>query len=144
MNNKEERILIWRNFKQDLKELTPENQLKAVAKWWADAPLINSSINIDFPNEWPTPWELIYEGTFCQCSIAYLMQQTLLMVGWTEDIELMFVDNSHDQLLVLVTGDKVLNYEVGEVFDLDTLLGECSIHYRYKYNTETKQNEWID
>lgn len=144
MSNKEERILIWRNFKQDLKELTPENKLKAVAKWWADAPLINSSINIDFPSEWPTPWELIYEGTFCQCSIAYLMQQTLLMVDWPEDIELMFVDNTHDQLLVLVTGDKVLNYVVGEVFDLDTLLGECSIHYRYKYNSETRQNEWID
>jgi len=130
------RILEWRKFRLSLKDKTEIEQLEAVAKFWSNAPLQTYSIDYDNPSSWPTPWELIHEGGLCRTAIAYLMEQTLLMAGWSaERVQLNFIKDNElqDQMMVVMIDDKwVLNFSIGQVFNFDNHRDTSAVLLKYK------------
>lgn len=136
-----QRILSWREFRSSIKDLPENEQLEKIAVFWAKAPLIKYSIDWDKPATWPTAWELIHEGNFDSTAIAYLMEQTLITLGWDPDrLLLSYIrlrDNS-DQMMVLVVDNLyVLNFSWGEVFDIDKLRPQCVSMVKYKWIENT-------
>jgi|ERR1700691_1045997 len=120
-----QRLISWRNFRKSVFELSEYDQLSSVAKYWADVPLVMFSINWDRPNEWPSPWELIHEGNFDNTAIVYLMEQTLLLLGWGRNrLELKFINDkkNNDQFMILIIDNKyVLNYSINKVIELQKI-----------------------
>lgn len=135
-----ERMNKWREFRAELSTLSAEDQLQAVAKWFAQCPTSNYSIDWDNPTSWPTPWELIHEGTPCLSGVAYLMERTLVMTGWDPNrVILAYVNDSLNEdtrMLVVVDGSHVLNYNLADVEDFDTLKANVVILVRYKSSDE--------
>lgn len=119
-----ERLSKWRDFRNSTASLSEQQQLESVARFFAQCPTSNYSIDWDNPASWPTPWELLHEGHPCLSGVAYLMERTLVMMGWNANrINLVYVnDSAQEDTRMLVTVDRqhVLNYNVGEVdvFDL--------------------------
>lgn len=137
-----QRILSWRDFRASIQNLPEVEQLEKTAIFWAKAPLITYSIDWDKASDWPTPWELIHEGNFDNTSIAYLMEQTLIALGWDSSrLELSYIrlkDNS-DQMMILLVDDKyVLNYSWGEVFDIDRIRQYCVTMIKYKWSNNSR------
>ena len=61
---------------------------------------------------WPDPWELLSENTYCEVARALGMCYTLYLIG-VNDIELVLArnDTAEDVVLVLVDNAKyILNY----------------------------------
>ena len=63
-------------------------------------------------DNWPDPWELLSENTYCEVARALGMCYTLMLIG-VKDIELVLATNetAEDVVLVLVDNAKyIMNY----------------------------------
>lgn len=118
----EERLKYWRDFRKELEHLDDLECLQAVVDWWKMAPLSTRSIDPYYSDEWPDPWQLLYEGDFDENSIALGMAYTLHLMEWPCHIKLVQDINQSFLGLVVIVDDKhVLNYNYGSVDDHSVL-----------------------
>ncbi len=88
------------------------DQIIEIDKFWQRVPTQNHYLHPDFIKEWPDPWQLLSDNTYCYYARALGMIYTLLLLG-NNSIELVQAkdDNSNEVVLVLVDNAKyVLNY----------------------------------
>lgn len=120
-----ERLAAWRDFRAAIQGLDEREQLDRLAAWASQIPTVVYALDFDNPQSWPTPWELIHENNFCSTAVAYLMEQTLLLLGWDSSrLQLVYMKNQEDQTqtMVLVVDETwALNYSIGETFNFDTI-----------------------
>ena len=108
----ENRLRSWSRLRDELLKSTLEKICIDVDKFWQRVPTQNHYLHPDFIKDWPDPWQLLFDNTFCNYSRALGMIYTLLLLG-TKNIELVEAkdDNSNEVVLVLVDNAKyVLNY----------------------------------
>ncbi len=134
-----ERVRHWREFRLSFSESeTDMEQLVKTMKYWQQFPILNHFLDVDFPNNWPTSWELIMGGDFCPACLSYLIEQTLLMSDprWVKDrVQLIFVhDQSNSTMLMIVVIDNkyVINYIHDTVIDFDFVAENCIILHKYQ------------
>lgn len=111
-NDYESRLQSWYNLKQQAKQLELRDKCIEIDDWWQKAPLVNRHLHTMDIENWPNPWELLVENTYCEVARALGMCYTLHMTN-VFDIELVeAVDNmGNDVVLVLVDSAKyILNY----------------------------------
>ena len=108
----ENRLRNWADLRNKIKDQPIKTQCIEVDKFWQQVPLQNHYLHIDYIRDWPDPWTLINDNTFCPYARALGMIYTLLLVG-NNSIELVEAkdDNSNEVVLVLVDNAKyLLNY----------------------------------
>jgi len=111
------RLRAWSNLRQSLVNLEKARQYIETDYFWQSVPLTNHYLHTDFISEWPNPWQLIHDNTFCYYARALGMIYTLLLLG-NKNIDLVDAkdDNNNEVVLVLVEDAKyVLNYWPGTV-----------------------------
>jgi len=112
----DERLRLWKKLREDLKELTLENQLSETAKFCASIPFGSRTLDYYSPSDWPTPWEILFYGSFCTSSISLLMYYTFILTPVDAIVELHLVeDDDGIYLLPVINNQFVLNYELGKV-----------------------------
>ena len=106
------RLQSWYNLRNQIKHYDLSQQCVEIDKWWQCAPLINHYLHpSDLPN-WPGPWELLVENTYCTLARGLGMCYTLLLMNIT-DVEYVLAKDidDNDTPLVLVDNAKyLLNY----------------------------------
>ncbi len=108
----EARLQDWFQLRKSVTSLPIEQQCITIDKWWQDAPLVNHHLHPHDIDNWPDPWELLSENTYCEVARALGMCYTLYLIG-VNDIELVLAknDTAEDVVLVLVDNAKyILNY----------------------------------
>ena len=113
----ESRLRAWFDLRKNLVDLSPDSRYIEVDRFWQRCPTINHYLHTDFISEWPNPWQLIHDNTFCYYARALGMIYTLLLLG-NKNIDLVDAkdDNNNEVVLVLVEDAKyVLNYWPGTV-----------------------------
>jgi len=112
----EERIQKWRELREHIKNLSEEEQLNSIAKFFARVPIGARCIDFYTPESWPTPWELLYHKLFCPSSISLLIYHTLCIILGEDRVSIVLVDTGNDRcLLPLVDKQRVFNFELGKV-----------------------------
>ena len=125
----EERLRLWKNLRSDLVNLPLDQKLVAIAKFCESIPFGARTLDYYSAENWPTPWEILYYGSFCISSISLLMYYTLVVAdsNSTDNIELWLVkDNAGDYLLPVINDQFILNYELGTVSN-HSEISECFI-----------------
>ena len=108
----EARLQDWFQLRTSVTSLPIEQQCITIDKWWQDAPLVTHHLHPQDIDNWPDPWELLSENTYCEVARALGMCYTLCLIGIT-DIELVLArnDTAEDVVLVLVDNAKyIMNY----------------------------------
>lgn len=138
----QDRLDTWREFRNELEELSEAEQLERVVDWFGEAPISTFVLDFDHPETWPGPWEVMNEGNFCSTAVAYMMQQSLSLVGWDASrFEFLYVRNSklEDQMMVLLVDDThALNYHYKQVFDFAQERDDCQIMVSYRLGADGK------
>jgi hypothetical protein len=128
----EERLRLWKQLREEIKELKVEEQLKAVAKFCSSIPFGSRSLDYYSPWDWPTPWEILFHGSFCTSSISLLMCYTLVMASEDIDIELYLVEDDRGiYLLPVISNQYVLNYELGSVNNYPEVEPDIKVLQKY-------------
>ena len=108
----ETRLRSWVDLRNKILRLPSFEQNIEIDKFWQRVPIQNHYLHTDFIKDWPTPWQLLSDNTYCYYARALGMIYTLLLLG-NNSIELVEAkdDNSNEVVLVLVDNAKyVLNY----------------------------------
>jgi hypothetical protein len=110
--NYETRLKNWYDLRQQLQNTEDATKCVEIDKWWQSAPIVTHHLHPQDIDNWPDPWELLSENTYCEVARALGMCYTLLLIGIT-DIELVLArnDTAEDVVLVLVNNAKyIMNY----------------------------------
>lgn len=124
----ETRLKEWFELRNNLRHSLLDTKCIEIDKWWQYAPLVNHYLHpIDLPN-WPTPWELLSENTYCTIARGLGMCYTLLLLD-IEEIEFKLGTNTmgEDVAIVLVdNANYTMNYWPNSV--ISTNLTEFKFH----------------
>jgi len=99
----------------DLKENLSNQNLKTICvevdKFWQQCPLVNYYLHPDFIQDWPDPWQLLNDNSYCSYARALGMIYTLWFLN-IKTIELVEASDSDNNQVVLVLVDEkyILNY----------------------------------
>lgn len=128
-----ERLRLWKSLRKELEIADLNNQLDRLSKFIGTIPFGSRSIDYYDPSSWPTPWEIIFHGSFCPSSISLLAFYTLaLTLRHDIKIELLLIDDSSNVYLVPVIEDQfVLNYETNLVSNYSEFIKEITILKKY-------------
>jgi hypothetical protein len=113
-DRKVERILRWRDFRNELSDWPDD--IHAVAKIWSLAPRAGNYLAYDDITKWPDAWNLIHEGIFCDISVALGLFYTLYYSNYPHKnkmrIEHYHMPSKHQtlNLVSLEDGKYMLNY----------------------------------
>ncbi len=128
----EERLRLWKSLRDDIKDLPVDKQLEKTAKFCSTIPFGSRSMDYYSPTEWPTPWEILFHGTFCTSSISLLIFYTLTLIPTSANVELILVEDDEDVYLLPIIDDQfVLNYELGQVNRYSEIQDNFKILQRY-------------
>lgn len=117
----ESRLVQWYDLRNRLKDQDLRTQCCQIDDFWQHAPLVNHYLHpIDLPN-WPNPWELLVENTYCTIARGLGMCYTLLLLGVDEiEYKLGTNDIGEDVAIVLVdNANYTLNYWPDSVISTD-------------------------
>lgn len=134
----ESKILKWREFRNSL--LNWPSDLSRVADAWKQAPLTNHYLCSNNLEIWPTAWELITNGKYCDLGIALGMFYTLYYSSYPNKNNLVLqgfrLKKSHTEynLLLCEDGKYVLNYSVGDVVNIQSVPAEAELTYTITVN----------
>jgi len=130
-----ERISTWKEFREKIKDLPLDEKLSEVAIFWSTLPLGARSLDFYTPNSWPTPWEILYHGMFCENTASIMMYYTLLLTVPEDEVKIniWLIDNGGDMFLVPVIDQQyVLNYIPREVAELADYKDDLLIRDKFK------------
>ena len=117
------RLSQWREFRKGLDTDNTQEVCNIVIDWWKMAPISKMSIDPVDSSTWPTPWEMLHSGDFCENSLALGMSYTIYYAKETIPNELLYVTdrkNSTQKLCAWIDNKYLLNYEHGGISTLPT------------------------
>ena len=110
-----DRLNIWKEMRKSLIDMPENEQLLKVVQFWSQSPLKTIAYNVDEPNTWPTPWEMITANDWCRNTVAIGMDFTLRLSGWNaERLRLSLIidrETSVMGMIVIVDEAFMLNYD---------------------------------
>lgn len=118
--DKQGKLLAWREWRTQLPSMEIEAAVEAAAIWWKFVPLVNKTFDPWRVETWPTPWELIGNGSFCPSAQGLGIFYSLVLSNIDCVLALAVIDEL-PRLLVLIPDNKLLNYHGGEVVDMQLL-----------------------
>lgn len=110
--NYEARLSDWYDLRVHLEDSDTLTKSIEIDKWWQKAPLVNHHLHLLDSENWPDPWELLVENTYCEVARAVGICYTLLLLD-ISDVEIAEATDKmgNDVVLVLVDNAKyILNY----------------------------------
>lgn len=114
-----ERLRLWYNFRKLLNSKTLEQAVVDVQHLWSYAPYVKYYLTTDQLENWPNPWELMYENIYCDLAKALGIVYTLYLSDHRPQLEIrIYCDNAtkeHYNLVFVDKGKYVLNYSHDEV-----------------------------
>ena len=119
-----DRLDHWKQFRHRLASLPLEEALAECSAFWQKAPFTPYYLDYLTVDQWPTPWELVYENYYCDLAIALGIVYTLHLSGHlsVEDIGLRVYQDSetkHQYNLAWINqGKYILNMIDGEVLNI--------------------------
>jgi hypothetical protein len=111
-SNYDTRLRSWYELRKNLEHSDLQTKCITIDKWWQNAPLITHHLHPFEIENWPDPWELLVENTYCTVARGLGMCYTLLLMD-VHNIEFVLAtDNQgNDVVLVMVDHAKyVMNY----------------------------------
>jgi hypothetical protein len=110
-----ERLSVWRNFRQNFDGHSENDVVIA----FADIPVESRYIDYYTPDSWPSTFEIVQNGMFCQSGITLVMAATLHYLGFinSAQLHLPVISNyiTGAEGLVLQNGGKFYNFVPGQI-----------------------------
>jgi len=84
----EDRLRSWREFRTTLESLPLEQALAQTAEFWARAPFVPYNLDTDSMSNWPDPWTLVYENSYCDVAKCLGIVYTMSLTGHKKNLAL--------------------------------------------------------
>jgi hypothetical protein len=113
-----ERLHIWRELRQK-----QHNSLEDLLLDFSNIKLESRYLDYYTPKSWPTPFEIVSEGYFCQSGVTLILTATLIYKNFLSEHEILLpvISNnvSGNTGLVVLNNNQVYNFNQGEICSWD-------------------------
>jgi hypothetical protein len=116
----DDRLLEWRELREQSKQLDLDQVLVSVDSWWQRAPISNHYLHMDEVEKWPLPWDLLADDIYCDLAKCLGICYTLMLIKH-KDIESIRILQLEDFYVVEVNFNYILNYIPNEIVNTNTL-----------------------
>ena len=117
-----ERLKEWHKLKEQLSNADIQTICVEVDKFWQQCPLVNHYLHPADAADWPTPWELLNDNTYCLLARGLGIFYTLSLLG-IKNIDIIdCLDYNNESSCLVVVENYILNWHPGTV--LNTSLTE--------------------
>jgi len=116
----ERRLIAWANLRNACKDNPNlESVITNIHNWWQQAPMVLRYLHTDLIDEWPDPWELIAENTYCSLAKCLGMCYTVRMLD-RQDIHHLCISevNNNDYIVQVNNGLYTMNWNVDSVVNM--------------------------
>lgn len=111
-----ERLRLWKSLRDEITSQPLLVQLSKISLFCSNIPFGARTLDYYSAEQWPTPWEILFHGSFCTSSISLLIFYTLVLLPGAPNVDLHLVeDDTGLYLLPVVNNQFVLNYELGQI-----------------------------
>jgi hypothetical protein len=93
----EDRLRSWREFRSSIGNLSLQDALISTAELWAQARYTPYHLDVDAPETWPDPWQLIDDNVYCDLAKSLGIIYTMLLTKHKNDLDIelrVYVDTS--------------------------------------------------
>ena len=122
-SHSEKRLVAWADLRNSCKENPNLDEvITIIHNWWQQAPMVLRYLHCDLVNDWPDPWDLIAENTYCSLAKCLGMCYTIRMLA-RQDIDnvcILEIDNN-DYIVQVNKGLYCLNWNVDKVVNMKQL-----------------------
>jgi len=122
-SHSEKRLVAWADLRNSCKENPNLNEvITIIHDWWQQAPMVLRYLHCDLVNDWPDPWDLIAENTYCSLAKCLGMCYTICMLDRqdVDDVCILEIDNN-DYIVRLNKGLYCLNWNIDKVVNMKQL-----------------------
>jgi hypothetical protein len=119
-----ERIAAWKEFRHTLDIVS--DPIQETVNLWCRAPFVNDFLDINRPETWPGPWELVLDNKYDSLGLALGQLYTLLLTERFSQAKLDILavtssDNLSETFVVLVDDTYLLNLEYKTVKSISNI-----------------------
>ena len=119
----EKRLVAWADLRNSCKENPNLDEvITTIHDWWQQAPMVLRYLHCDLVDDWPDPWDLIAENTYCSLAKCLGMCYTIRMLA-RQDIDnvcILEIDNN-DYIVQVNKGLYCLNWNIDKVVNMKQL-----------------------
>ena len=122
-SHSEKRLVAWADLRNSCKENPNLDEvITIIHNWWQQAPMVLRYLHCDLVDDWPDPWDLIAENTYCSLAKCLGMCYTICMLGRQDidDVCILEIDNN-DYIVRLNKGLYCLNWNIDNVVNMKQL-----------------------
>jgi len=133
-----ERLRAWRTFRQqfDKKNGTIEDVVEA----FGNVEIKARYLDYYTPDSWPSVFEIVQDGEFCQTGLTLVLGSTLHYLGFIKSKQLEFdVVSNHItgiEGIVLIYENNAYNFLPGKVVTVDYMLENSTVYDRHIIATD--------
>ena len=131
------RLAYWKNFRNQLGSMPLKKALEATQQLWQLCPFTPFYLNIEQPDSWPNPWELISENYYCDLAKALGIVYTLHLSDHSAELDPEIrvyydpVRKYHYHIAYFAQGKYVLNLIEEEVVNKQQIDQRMKLKYCY-------------
>ena len=82
----EDRLRSWREFRYSINNLNLEQALRRTVELWARAPFTPYNLDINTPENWPDPWQLVEENVYCDIAKSLGIMYTIMLTDHRSEL----------------------------------------------------------
>jgi hypothetical protein len=115
-----DRLVSWNNLRDRSRQLPVDQSLQGINLWWQQTPWCPYSLHWDDQQDWPDPWELLADQSFCGLARGLGIVYTIMLIDHQEisEIELAEIDN--DNLVLVNNGKYILNWDSNTILNINS------------------------
>lgn len=127
----------WKTFRSQLANLSLSEALEATNSLWQSCPFIPFYLDVEHPETWPNPWELIQENYYCDLAKALGIVYTLHLSDHSAQLDPEIhvyydpVRKYHYHVAYFAQGKYVLNLIEEEVVNKQQIDQRMKLKYCY-------------
>jgi len=132
-----ERLRRWKSVRQNFDNLSLVEAIHTTLELWHTCPFSPFYLDYDSPSNWPDPWQLLQENTYCDLAKVLGIVYTLHLSGHKSFLEpeiRIYYDRKtryNYHIAYLCGGKYVLNLIEDEIVNKEHINQELKLKYRY-------------
>ena len=122
-SHSENRLTAWVDLRNSCKgDPILESVIIKIHDWWQQAPMVLRYLHLDLIDDWPDPWDLLAENTYCSLAKCLGMCYTIRMLERQDVHNVCISEINHNDYIVQVNnGLYTLNWNVDKLVNMKTL-----------------------
>lgn len=113
------RLTAWNQLRNQAADLSVEQALVEINRWWFHAPWTAYHLHWDDRTEWPDPWQLLEDNVYCSLARALGIVYTITLIDRKDIQDAELTEFDSDNLVLVCNRKYILNWDTAEIVNIN-------------------------